>query len=433
MSITIPQEGPSLARRTLGSFAPHPATIGKIAGIAAPRLKLAGGGIADAENISQNMFQPINGVNGIPNADVDFITSPNIQGGKGPPAPPSSKPNQQPSPTQQLAEGTQAANAGIGLYKATGSGLLSGTGNNPSLYGSLQSGFGGNGFGGVLSGPNAQTALADGTNGFAPGVSLDTLGSGASTAIPESAVGVGQAIDASAAELPAAADAAASAATAAGSTAGTAGFFDMLAALFAKGGSVPKRDDGGPIENALQRSEASATYHPGGLLNSAGPGRTDTINTNVPTGAYVVPADVVSGTGEGNTLAGSAIIDRIFSSQPHGIQARPIREGRGVKIPNPPSSEPRQPPTGVQRGATIDTAAINDAGAYAKGGKVNDEKAPVVLAGGEMVIHPNKIIGKFGSLKRGHRILDHWVVLERRKIAKEMLKLPNPVGSKVRI
>jgi len=66
----------------------------------------------------------------------------------------------------------------------------------------------------------------------------------------------------------------------------------------------------------------------------------------------------------------------------------------------------------------------------AKGGDTG--KAPVVLAGGEHTISPQQIIAKFGSLRRGHKILDHWVVLQRQKIAKEMLKLPPPVGSKVK-
>ncbi len=60
------------------------------------------------------------------------------------------------------------------------------------------------------------------------------------------------------------------------------------------------------------------------------------------------------------------------------------------------------------------------------------EKAPVVVAGGEHVLSPQQIIAKFGSLKRGHRTLDHWVVLQRQKIAKEMMKLAPPVGSKVK-
>jgi hypothetical protein len=83
----------------------------------------------------------------------------------------------------------------------------------------------------------------------------------------------------------------------------------------------------------------------------------------------------------------------------------------------------------------VNTAAINNAGSYAKGGKAESkpDMAPVVVAGGEHVLSPRQIISKFGSLKRGHKILDHWVVMERQRIAKEMLKLAPPVGSKVKL
>jgi hypothetical protein len=404
--------------------------MGAKTGIAAPRMHLAGGGIANAENIGANMFQPIGANSAIPNADVSFITSPQLSVGQGPPKEQSPQPQKQSSGIQDIAQTGAAANslvnAGSGLSDAAKSAyggigqFFSGA--NPSLAGSIQSGLAGNGYGGVLSGANAQSADPFmSTNSFAPGMSLDTLGSSSAAAD---------------AALPAAAETAAAATTDAAAADGGAEALETLFMLAAKGGAITERADGGEVNdltNSLMRREAGETYHPGGLLNSAGPGRTDTINTNVPTGAYVIPADVVSGLGEGNTLAGSAVIDRMFSSQPHGVKAPNIREGRGVKIPNPPSSEPRQPPTGVQSGPTVNTAAINSAGTYAKGGKTDDGKAPVVVAGGEHVLSPQQIINKFGSLKRGHKILDHWVVLQRQKIAKEMLSLAHPVGSKVKI
>jgi hypothetical protein len=284
--IAIPQEGPSLARRTLGSLVPHPAAIGKVAGV--PRMKLAGGGIADAENISSNLFQPISPTGIVPNADVNFITSPQLQGGKGPPAAPSSKPQQQPNTLQDITMAGGAANTLTGAYNGAGT-----LWNGSTMSAADAAAY------------NTENGLTAGMDDFAS--AGDTIG------------GIGDYVDAA-----------------------------LTSLGFAKGGATPKRDDGGIVENALQRSEAAQTYHPGGLLNSAGPGRTDTINTNVPSGSYVVPADVTSGIGEGNSLAGSAIIDRMFSSQPHGIQSRPIREGRGVKIPNPPSSEPRQPRLGCR-------------------------------------------------------------------------------------
>src|SRR5665213_70356 len=449
MGVAIPGDGPLNVKRTLGSMVPHPAAIGKIMGarlgIATPRTHLAGGGIPQQSGILQNMFQPISPGGNVPSADINFISSPQLSSGAGPGvAKANSTPQQQPSTAQDVAQGTQAASGLTNLYKGA-SGILGGSGNNPSMFGSISSGLQGNGFGGILSGPNAQSAnWMAGSNSFAPGASLDTLGSGATNIAVDSAAGTATALPA-AADLGAsiAASAAPAAIADAGATAGMAGLadtsaaafgssiMDMLPALFAMfadGGAIPEYADGGEansLTNMLMRREAGETFHPSGLLNSAGPGRTDTINTNVPTGAYVVPADVVSGLGEGNTLAGSAVIDRMFSTQPHGLQARPIREGRGVKIPTPPSSAYENNSLEPQ---SVDTSFINSAGAYAKGGKA-DDKAPVIVAGGEHVISPKQIINKFGSLKKGHKILDHWVLLQREKHIKDLKKLDVPVGS----
>ena len=188
-----------------------------------------------------------------------------------------------------------------------------------------------------------------------------------------------------------------------------------------------KMGNGSATPRFASGGAAGETYHEKGLLNSAGPGRTDTINTNVPTGAYVIPADVVSGLGEGNTLAGSAVIDRMFGTSPYGIKAPQIRHGRGA--PEGRAPEAINPDAGP---STVDTGFINSAGAYANGGRADDGKAPVVVAGGEHVLSPQQIIGKFGSLKKGHKILDHWVVLQRGKHIKELKGLAPPVGSNVR-
>src|ERR1019366_4073347 len=60
--------------------------------------------------------------------------------------------------------------------------------------------------------------------------------------------------------------------------------------------------DGG---DALQRGLAIANkpVHIG-PIHSAVAGRTDHIPLDVPSGSYVIPADIVSGLGEGNTMAG---------------------------------------------------------------------------------------------------------------------------------
>ena len=52
---------------------------------------------------------------------------------------------------------------------------------------------------------------------------------------------------------------------------------------------------------------------------------------------------------------------------------------------------------------------------------------PILGAGGEFIVSPKALMKKFGSVPHGHKILDTWVVAERKRIAKEISKLPGPV------
>ncbi len=132
-----------------------------------------------------------------------------------------------------------------------------------------------------------------------------------------------------------------------------------------------------------------------GPLHSKVPGRTDHIPLNVPAGAYVLPADHVSGMGQGNTQAGLSILSNMFSSGPYG-SALP---GMGRR-------------TGRKK--------------FANGGAPEGD-VPIMAAGGEYVIDPEVVaqIGG-GDMDRGHKILDHWVVATRKKHVKTLSKLPGP-------
>lgn len=140
-----------------------------------------------------------------------------------------------------------------------------------------------------------------------------------------------------------------------------------------------------------------------GFLKSTIPGRTDHIPTQAPAGSYVVPADVVSGLGEGNSLAGAKIMQEILRSGPWGTPQSHLAGHKG-------------PPPAPQ--GNVDQQA--------KGGKVG-APTKILAAGGEHLIHPDDVrrIGG-GNLGRGHKVLDKWVVHERKKIAKKMLSLPGP-------
>lgn len=112
-----------------------------------------------------------------------------------------------------------------------------------------------------------------------------------------------------------------------------------------------------------------------GPIHSNVAGRTDHLPIHVPSGAYVIPADIVSALGEGNTMAGFKILNDMF-----GVQ----------KLGEEPATE-------------------------------------IVAAGGEYVISPaasTRIGG--GDIDAGHRELDQFVKKYRAKTVQTLKKLPGP-------
>jgi hypothetical protein len=139
---------------------------------------------------------------------------------------------------------------------------------------------------------------------------------------------------------------------------------DNVIAQRQRGGTVSGYASGGPVHVGSIKSHVA--------------GRTDHIAMSVAPDSYVIPADIVSGLGEGNTESGNRILDRVF----------------------PPDAKPR----------------------LARGGGV-----PIMAAGGERVIPPEQVakIGG-GNIEHGHKILDKWIVSERKKLVKTLKKLPGP-------
>lgn len=175
----------------------------------------------------------------------------------------------------------------------------------------------------------------------------------------------------------------------------------------------------------------------GGVIASEIPGRTDHIPTSVAADSYVVPADVVSGLGEGNTLAGARFIQEALTSGPHGIPMP--RLGGRADLPRPPAPY-RGPAEPHAKGGTVaqtPKAPLKTADIRDKPGEV-----PVVLAGGEVVIDPyfvahHPLLGALPLHDRdpkhyreavnfGHKALDAWVVHERKKHIKTLKSLPPP-------
>ena len=140
---------------------------------------------------------------------------------------------------------------------------------------------------------------------------------------------------------------------------------------FAPGGSIP--------DTMMEATDAKIHS---GAIDSAVAGRTDHLPVHVASGSYVIPADIISGMGEGNTAAGFKVAKRIFAAPAgmgHNMQAGPT------------------------------------------------EAVPVVVAGGEYILTPAEVvhIGE-GSLEDGHRTLDEFVKEYRAKTVKTLEALPGP-------
>jgi len=162
-----------------------------------------------------------------------------------------------------------------------------------------------------------------------------------------------------------------------------------------------------------------------GLITMAVGGRTDHIPMNVLEGSYVLPADIVSGLGEGNTLAGAKLIQNGFSKGPFGL-SRPS----GVEIPGPKTLPTLNPynPNPFSAGQTKTTQNPNPT--MADGGPVMSghyRAVPIVAAGGEYVVHPD-VVKKLGGgdINKGHDYLDKFVKGVRHHLINTLSKLPGP-------
>jgi hypothetical protein len=188
---------------------------------------------------------------------------------------------------------------------------------------------------------------------------------------------------------------------------------DFVRASKAMQQAQPGMKSGGAAERAVHLAKKDATPCHHGIINMAVGGRTDHIPMNVLEGSYVLPADIVSGLGEGNTLAGSKILDNMFSTGPFGQK--------------PPQfhANPRFPSPGYQYRMT---SPYEPPKFQADGGRtVSRKPVPIIAAGGEYVVHPDVVtkLGQ-GDMDAGHQYLDNFVKYVRKETAKTLQNLPEP-------
>ena len=148
-----------------------------------------------------------------------------------------------------------------------------------------------------------------------------------------------------------------------------------------------------------------------GPIHSPVAGRTDHLPMHVPSGSYVIPADIISAMGEGNTMAGFEVAKSIF---------HPIVTPSSMFKPIPYMS-------GLP-GASAYLGLPGQKG-KADGGEIGlgSPPVPIVAAGGEYVIHPDDVTNLGGGdIDRGHRELDAFVKKMRAKTVNTLRKLPPP-------
>jgi len=202
----------------------------------------------------------------------------------------------------------------------------------------------------------------------------------------------------------------------------------------------PMRADGGGIQD----SPLSPFVGP---IMASGGGRTDDVPMHVPSGAYVIPADIVSHIGEGNSIAGLRLLSLMFGAPwgakggPWGSAMADKPKGGGVKMPAPRKPNvsgfpqyniyaggPGQKPLSSYGPALEQTAPAMRAHGGASEEGESGKPVPIMASGGEFVIDPHEVARRGdGDIAKGHAILDHWVVSQRKHAIKTLSKLPGPV------
>lgn len=164
------------------------------------------------------------------------------------------------------------------------------------------------------------------------------------------------------------------------------------------------------------------------LIHSPVPGRVDRIPMRARPGSFVLPADVVSGLGQGNTYAGAKMWGQALahSAGPAGVTN--TLKARSFHAPSLGRGFGAAARKIFQRGGAVARKIF-----FQRGGAVdNDELVPIVTSGGEMLIDPEIVeaIGRNngGDAEHGKKILVKACLHVRKQVAEHQRKLPRPAS-----
>lgn len=184
---------------------------------------------------------------------------------------------------------------------------------------------------------------------------------------------------------------------------------------YAVGGLGPSSMRGYASQAHFSGANVKPAVNPPGvhLINSSVPGRTDRIPMKAPPGSFVLPADVVSGLGQGNTMAGAKMWGQAIAAKigPMGI-ANTMR----MRAARAPTASLRMG-SGSARG-------------FAGGGEIDDDElVPIVVAGGEAMVDPIIVEAMgYGDPIRGKKELMDSVMTVRNHVIKHLKSLPRPIS-----
>jgi len=156
------------------------------------------------------------------------------------------------------------------------------------------------------------------------------------------------------------------------------------------------------------------------MSSSSIPGRTDRIPMRAKPGSYVLPADVVSGLGQGNTMAGAKMWGQAIMAAAGPAGAGTMGAIRRGSMPK--ASVPRM---------SARTKGFAEGGGMGHNGgpPMEDAYVPIVTAGGEVLVDPELVYALCdGSEMLSKRKLAESVVNVRKQTIAHLKKLPRPVA-----